>query len=79
MTRCAVYCRYSSDNQREASIEDQVRVCQVRAEREGWEVIQVYADYAISGASAGRPQFQQLVADARAGRFQVILAESWTG
>ena len=76
MTRCAVYCRYSSDNQREASIEDQVRVCQARAAREGWEVIQVYADYAISGASAGRPQFQQLVADARAGRFQVILAES---
>ncbi len=76
MIRCAIYARYSSDNQREASIEDQVRVCQVRAAREGWEVIQVYADYAISGASAGRPQFQQLVADARAGRFQVILAES---
>ena len=76
MTRCAVYCRYSSDNQREASIEDQVRVCQARADREGWEVIEVYADYAISGASAGRPQFQQLVADARAGRFRVILAES---
>ena len=76
MIRCAIYARYSSDNQREASIEDQVRVCQVRAARESWEVIQVYADYAISGASAGRPQFQQLVADARAGRFQVILAES---
>ena len=39
-------------------------------------MIEVYADYAISGASAGRPQFQQLVADARAGRFRVILAES---
>ncbi|MFL5256460.1 MAG: recombinase family protein [Rhodopila sp.] len=54
----------------------QVRICRARAEREGWTVIGVYADYAISGATAGRPQFQQLLTDARAGRFNVILAEA---
>ncbi len=75
-TRVAIYARYSSDQQREASIEDQVRVCRARAEREGWQVSDVYADYAISGTAAGRPRFQQLVADARAGRFDVILAEA---
>ena len=74
--RCAIYARYSSDNQREASIEDQVRICRARAEREGWTVVDVYADYAISGASASRPRFQQLISDARAGRFEVILAEA---
>ena len=33
--RVAVYARYSSDLQREASIEDQVRICRTRAERPG--------------------------------------------
>ncbi|MBX6747077.1 MAG: recombinase family protein, partial [Acetobacteraceae bacterium] len=74
--RCAIYARYSSDRSREASIEDQVRVCRQRAEREGWTVVEVYADFAISGASADRPRFQQLMADAQAGRFEVILAEA---
>jgi DNA invertase Pin-like site-specific DNA recombinase len=35
-----------------------------------------YADYAISGASAARPRFQDLLADARAGRFEIVLAEA---
>ncbi|HOW50258.1 MAG TPA: recombinase family protein, partial [Rubrivivax sp.] len=68
--------RYSSDAQSEQSIEDQVRVCRARAERDGWTVAEIYADYAISGASASRPRFQQLISDARAGRFEVILAEA---
>ena len=76
MSRVAIYARYSSDAQSEQSIEDQVRVSRARAEREGWTVAEVYADYAISGASASRPQFQQLIRDARAGQFDVILAEA---
>ena len=58
--RCAVYARYSSDQQREASIEDQVRACRVRADREGWQVVVVHTDYAVSGATALRPGFQAL-------------------
>lgn len=76
MSLCAIYARFSSDAQSEQSIEDQVRICRARAEREGWEVVEVYADHAISSATAGRPRFQQLIADARAGRFTVILAEA---
>jgi site-specific DNA recombinase len=53
--RAVIYARYSTENQSANSIEDQVRICRARAEREGWTVVEVYADYAISGASAQRP------------------------
>ena len=73
---CAIYTRVSFENALSRSIDDQQRVCRVLAEREGWAVTEVYADYAISGATAARPQFQQLIADARRGRFQIIVAEA---
>ncbi|HVS08810.1 MAG TPA: recombinase family protein [Planctomycetota bacterium] len=74
--RAAIYARYSSDLQREASIEDQVRVCRRRIEREGWSRAQVYSDHASSGASHLRPGYQKLLEDARDGRFDVVVAES---
>ena len=76
MTSVAIYARYSSELQREASIEDQIRLCKERAEREGWQVFDCYKDRGISGASLMRPAVQMLLGDARAGRFQVVLAES---
>ena len=74
--KAALYARYSSDNQRDASIEDQLRICRARAEREGWTIIDSYTDRAISGASLLRPAVQELISDALKGRFDVILAES---
>ena len=76
VARCAVYARYSSDQQREASIEDQVRACRARAGREGWEVTVVHTDYVVSGATALRPGFQALLADLRGSAVDVVLAES---
>src|SRR5690606_30108206 len=76
MSKVAIYARYSSDQQRDASIEDQVRLCRERAEREGWQVVGVYTDHAISGASLIRPGIQQLLQDGQAGRFDIILAEA---
>ncbi len=76
MTAVAIYARYSSDQQRDASIEDQIRLCQERAAREGWRVRQCYTDHAISGASLIRPGVQALLQDAYAGQFEIILAES---
>jgi len=66
--RCAIYARYSSDLQRESSIEDQIRRCREYAARRGWIVIEawVIADRAKSGGSvAGRASLQRLVAAAK--------------
>lgn len=76
MTRVALYARYSSDLQREASIADQIRVCSARAEREGWSIVQTFSDAAISGARQERPGYQALRDALRSGTFEVILAES---
>jgi site-specific DNA recombinase len=74
--RAAIYARYSSDNQREASIDDQVEVCRRYAELQGYTVVEVYPDYALSGASRFRPAFQQMQVDAQARRFNVIIVEA---
>ena len=71
MTRAVVYARYSSDNQRDASIEDQVRQCRARIEQEGWHLDAVYSDHAISGSTTLRPGYQKMLEDARAGRFAI--------
>lgn len=61
--RVAVYARYSSDSQREASIEDQVRRCREYIERDGGRLDPdlVFADHAFSGASLQRPAFEKLM------------------
>jgi len=74
--RVSIYARYSSDKQREASIEDQVRLCEERATREGWRVVKRYTDHAISGASLMRQGIQALMQDAQAGKFDLVLTES---
>ena len=61
--KVAVYARYSSDNQRDASIADQLRVCREFAARQGWRLRGVH-DHAISGATLLRPGFQALMRDA---------------
>ena len=75
--RCALHARYSSDQQRPASIEDQFRVCRERAEREGWKMVGTYRDSAISGDSVIlRPGVQALLEDARRGAFEIVVAEA---
>jgi len=75
--RAAIYARYSSDLQSDASIEDQIRLCRERIEREGWTYLQAYTDRGISGASAHlRPAYQALLDDARRGQFDLVVAEA---
>jgi DNA invertase Pin-like site-specific DNA recombinase len=74
--RAVIYARYSSENQREASLEDQVRLCKERVAAEGWDLMQVFQDRAISGATLLRPGYQALLAAVRDGDFDVIVAEA---
>ena len=76
MTKVAIYARFSSALQSEASIEDQLRICRERAEREGWTVTEIFTDMAISGASMQRPGVQRLMDDASRGHFDIIVAEA---
>jgi site-specific DNA recombinase len=74
--KVAIYARYSSDNQRDASIADQLRICRLHAEKQGWQIVEEYTDHAISGASLLRPGIQALISDATRGRFGLVLAEA---
>ncbi|KXV03081.1 resolvase, partial [Acetobacter cerevisiae] len=73
--RVALYARYSSDNQRDASIEDQFRICRAHAEKNGWQIVASYSDRAISGTTLLRPGIQDLMTQARAGQFEIVLTE----
>ena len=74
--RAVIYARFSSELQRDESIEDQVEVCRREAERQGWSVAKVYADRAQSGASRFRPQYQLMLADAERKQFDVLVCEA---
>jgi len=76
MTRVAIYARYSSDMHSQASIEDQIRLCDERARSAGGMIVQTYTDHAISGASMMRPGIQMLMQDAAAGQFDKVYAEA---
>jgi DNA invertase Pin-like site-specific DNA recombinase len=72
--RALVYARYSTSLQSGASIEDQVRICRERADREGWDVAGVFDDAAISGSVRQRPGLNALLRELAAG--DVVLSES---
>ncbi len=74
--RAVIYARYSSDNQRDASIEDQLEVCRRYVAGQGWTEVFVYEDRSQSGASRFRAGYQRLLADAQAGIFDLIICEA---
>ncbi|MBR1300594.1 recombinase family protein [Bradyrhizobium sp. AUGA SZCCT0042] len=76
MTRAVIYARFSSDRQKDRSIDDQVALCRDLCAREGMAVISTFEDRAISGSAAvNRPGFQALMQAAEAKLFDVIVAE----
>lgn len=76
--RVAFYARFSSENQKDSSIQDQFRNCETRAAREGWEIVARYADRAISGTTAARAQYQAMLADAEAKCFDIVLVDDFS-
>jgi site-specific DNA recombinase len=74
--KVAIYARYSSENQRDASIADQFRVCREFAQRQGWTIAGEYEDHAVSCATLLRSGFQAMMAVALRKEVEVVLAES---
>ena len=75
--RAAIYARYSSENQRPESIDDQVRACRVLAASRDYSVdsSHVYSDEAKSGALRDRPGLEALCAAARNREFEAVLVD----
>ena len=68
-----IYARYSSQGQREESIEGQLRECKAFAERNGWNVVGEYIDRALSGKTDKRDDFQRMIKDSEKGHFRGVL------
>ena len=71
--RCVIYARYSSDGQREESVEGQLRECKEFAERHNMTVLSSYIDRARSAVTDDRPEFQQMIRDSAKKQFDVVL------
>src|SRR5579871_435748 len=76
MLRAAIYARYSSDNQNDRSVDDQIALCRDICKREGWTVAKVFEDRAISGSStANRPGFKEMMRALEGRGFDVLVSE----
>ena len=68
-----IYARYSSDSQREESIEGQLRECREYAERNNMTIVGTYIDRALSAKTADRPEFQRMIKDSAKELFEIVL------
>jgi DNA invertase Pin-like site-specific DNA recombinase len=75
--RAAVYARFSTDLQSDRSVDDQIALCRDFASRNDLTIVKTYSDKARSGASViGRDGLLELLADAKARKFDVIVVEA---
>ena len=68
-----IYARYSSDNQREESIEGQLRECKEYAVKNGMTILNTYIDRALSAKTDNRPEFQHMIKDSAKHLFDVVI------
>lgn len=73
MAVAAIYARFSSDSQRDESIEIQVDQCTEFIIKNGWDLGEVYADYARTGRTDDRPGFQRCIKDGIDNRYDVLV------
>lgn len=68
-----IYARYSSDNQREKSIEGQLRECKAFAEKNDIQIVETYIDRAFSVRTDRRPDFQRMIKDSAGKKYEVVI------
>ena len=71
--KAVIYARYSSDNQREESIEGQIRECTAFAEKNNITILRHYIDRAFSAKTDNRPEFQNMIKDSGKRLFDMII------
>ena len=68
-----IYARYSSDNQREESIEGQLRECTAFAQKNDIKIIEHYIDRAYSAKTDNRPEFQRMIRESARKAYDVVI------
>ena len=68
-----IYARYSSDNQREESIEGQLRECKAFAEKNDIQIVENYIDRALSARTDRRPDFQRMIKDSAGKKYEIVI------
>ncbi len=71
--KAVIYARYSSDSQREESIEGQIRECTAFAEKNGITILRHYIDRAFSAKTDNRPEFQNMIKDSGKKLFDMVI------
>ncbi len=71
--KAVIYARYSSDSQREESIEGQLRECAAFAEKNGITILRNYIDRAFSAKTDNRPEFQNMIKDSGKKLFDMVI------
>ncbi len=74
--RCAIYSRFSTEKQAEqglTSCEAQENVCRAYIEENGGQLVEVYREEAKTGTNLNRKQWKQLLADAQARKFDIVV------
>ena len=71
--KAVIYARYSSDSQREESIEGQIRECTAFAEKNGITILRYYIDRAFSAKTDNRPEFQNMIKDSNKKLFDMVI------
>lgn len=68
-----IYARFSSEMQRDESIDAQARACREYATRNRIQIIGEYVDRAKSATSDQRPEFQRMIKDSENGQFGIVI------
>lgn len=71
--KAVIYACYSSDSQREESIEGQIRECTAFAEKNGITILRHYIDRAYSAKTDNRPDFQEMIKDSGKKLFDMVI------
>ena len=69
----AAYARHSSRNQREESIEGQVKVIKAWADKNGYTITREYIDRMRTGTNDKRTQLQKILEDSKKGLFGYVI------